>query len=1005
MADADLVASLAETVSALGLEKIPDKLHCNACHKFNLNAYKTTCCDTVICEPCFTSRCDISCPICDHKPFNSDVCKPNKAMRTTVKSYLKTIEKAKSEAKIAPPPAADNATEPEQTNVISNEQEDVNGSTLSVKESKTMKEDERETTPALDVQPSIEDPDQDAYEPDDDHVEIQVEAEEDPDDIPSQNKIVIEDPNEDQYDTEVERHNNNKSSFSNGQDQAATNGMDGNDFANMMNGFNNMDYNQMMQMMAANGMANFNPMMGLPMGMNTMSSGMFGGFGGPNSGMNGMNSMDMSMNFNPNQGMYSGWNNGQNNNMWQNNNANAFSNGMGGDFGSNYAFNMAQSGNFQQQYPNGDFQNGYSGRGYGRGRGRGRGGYGRGRGNFNQYSQFPQQQQQHQYSNGPNQYENQGMRSQNTNDYKNDTSANETTDTNNTSNAHEDDEFAPGGQDEIQEALGEDYQKSTTNNDRKALDPIPSTTDDTHPETGSANGTGAKEDLDGDNSMQDSTAPIPIPSIATDGPISSSDQQRPIPAAYEEDLQGPMPPPSAPLGPAAQYDYGYRARGHGRFAQRGRGLLSMQNGHSTSAVKSSQQISQPTPGVVGAPTGPRAMREPPVPARPASRPTSVGNGFQIMGRASMDSPKRPESRGFETTITVKPSAPSEHDDYRERDDSEKNSRHENYSGSKYGQDEHDSDDRSKDKDRRYRRSSKRSTYDDYDRDERQTSVGASDSADRKSSRRSRADKEPPSTSKHQSSRSKAYHEEGANGDHEMEDYEGSSRSYRDGPDGGDSRSRHRSSRTSKYDDRNRDRDRDREHDREKDRLRDRDRDRERDKDRERDRDDRHREKERDRKRSRHDRHREDDKDYDKDYDYQNDGDDHDSRHRSRRHKRDHHHRHENDDYPSTGATSTNRSHRSSAAGTPAPIASAVSNSTDKDPHTLEREARNRERMVKEQQRREKAAAKTGPGGGSGGGGGTGEHHSSRGSRRVTYKYEDDIERSLAENERSSARWR
>lgn len=35
------------------------------------------------------------------------------------------------------------------------------------------------------------------------------------------------------------------------------------DFSNMMNGFNNsMDYNQMMQMMAANGMGGFNPMMG-----------------------------------------------------------------------------------------------------------------------------------------------------------------------------------------------------------------------------------------------------------------------------------------------------------------------------------------------------------------------------------------------------------------------------------------------------------------------------------------------------------------------------------------------------------------------------------------------------------------------------------------------------------------------------------------------------------------------------------------------------------------------
>ena len=44
------------------------------------------------------------------------------------------------------------------------------------------------------------------------------------------------------------------------------------------------------------------------MGMNPMSAGMCGGFGGPNGGMNGMNGMNMGMNFNPNQGMYSGWN-------------------------------------------------------------------------------------------------------------------------------------------------------------------------------------------------------------------------------------------------------------------------------------------------------------------------------------------------------------------------------------------------------------------------------------------------------------------------------------------------------------------------------------------------------------------------------------------------------------------------------------------------------------------------------------------------------------------------
>lgn len=200
-------------------------------------------------------------------------------MRTTVKSYLKTIEKAKAEAKISIPAAADNAVQPDQTNITTNGHSEVNGSMVTAAEAGPASTEERETTPAIDVQPSIEvsrtlltvilfshttmqDPDPDTYEPDDDHVEIQVEAEEDQDDIPSQNKIIIEDTTEDQYNTEFEKHNNDNPTFTNSQDQAATNGMDGNDFSNMMNGFNNMDYNQMMQMMAANGMGSFNPMMG-----------------------------------------------------------------------------------------------------------------------------------------------------------------------------------------------------------------------------------------------------------------------------------------------------------------------------------------------------------------------------------------------------------------------------------------------------------------------------------------------------------------------------------------------------------------------------------------------------------------------------------------------------------------------------------------------------------------------------------------------------------------------
>jgi len=200
-------------------------------------------------------------------------------MRTTVKSYLKTIEKAKAEAKVAELATADNEVQPEQTNTVTNGQGEVNGPMTMVIEAAPASTEERETTPANDVQPSIEvsrvltfsssashtsmqDPDPDSYEPDDDHVEIQVEPDEDQEDIPSQNKFIVEDPAEDQYNAGVEASNNKNSALSNNQDQAIINGMDPTDFSNMMNGFNNMDYNQMMQMMAANGMGNFNPMMG-----------------------------------------------------------------------------------------------------------------------------------------------------------------------------------------------------------------------------------------------------------------------------------------------------------------------------------------------------------------------------------------------------------------------------------------------------------------------------------------------------------------------------------------------------------------------------------------------------------------------------------------------------------------------------------------------------------------------------------------------------------------------
>ncbi|EXJ83458.1 hypothetical protein A1O1_07081 [Capronia coronata CBS 617.96] len=1020
MATSTLDPSLTAIVKTLDWEKVPDKLHCASCHQFNLNAYKSTCCDGYICESCFNKALDVSCPVCDHKPFTSDVCKPNKAMRNTIKAYLKTVEKTRVDER-AKSATTEETPIPHNTvdeNGNRDGQEEVSPATATATgdQPQLVETTETDGTPAVDVQPSIEDPDPDSADLDDD-VDIQVDIEDDHREISTQRVTNVEETPRDQPVSVSEQGADSQDPSNNPE------GMSGMDFQNMMTGFSNMDYNQMMQMMAANGMAGFNPMMGMPMGMNPMSAGMFGGFGGPNGGMNGMN---MGMNFTPNQGMFSGWNNGQpNNNMWQNNNANAFSNGMGGDFGSNYGFNMAPNGNFQPSYPNGDFQSGYYGRGPGRGRGRGRGGYGRGRGNFHQFSQY--HQQGHPNGFDQRQYDSQTSQSQNPESRSYDAAAasrpkNDLAETN-----HEDDEFAPGGQEEVLEALGDDYQKSSAGDEKPSVDSAaapqnegaegkePEKTDQDPPEM-QTKGVAAQDEVAGVHS----TGPI--------RDVQGADQDKPIPEAYSEDLHVPMPPPSAPLGPSAQYgehvkDYGFRSRGqHGRFPSRGQGATAISNGHPASPVRPAVQApSEPKGvGVLGAPTGPRAMREPVVPARPVSQPASTG--FQIMGRASRPS-QRSESREIERTHSRTPT--HDYEGSRDRDVSRRPSRQDRHDR---GRGEVDKADEAihRDKDKQYRTSTKQQdSRDDYDREDREGSHSRSASADRRPSRRSRGDKEKllSSWAKQEAGQSRRYREEepaNGDGDHQMEDYDDSIRSNRDGQDGESKSKHHRSGKSSRYDDRDRDRDRERDRRREKDRERDKDRYRDKDRDSDRVRDERYRD--RDRKRSRHDRHREDDKHHDYDYDYEHghghghnqdhEADDPDSRHRSRRHKRDH--RRAEDQASAavsmsvSSATLNGRSHnthhRSSTAtaGSMAPSAAAEA---EKDPHTLEREARNRERMLKEQQRREKAAkanvsaSASASGPGSGGAGGTAS------SRRIMYKYEDELERGLAEGERAGSRWR
>ncbi|KAI5284366.1 hypothetical protein KEM54_001392, partial [Ascosphaera aggregata] len=79
------------TVS-LAQDDIPFKLRCAICNQLVINAYRLPCCDQAICAGCQSSLPE-SCPVCAHTPLAADLCKPNKALRTTLKAFLRTEEK------------------------------------------------------------------------------------------------------------------------------------------------------------------------------------------------------------------------------------------------------------------------------------------------------------------------------------------------------------------------------------------------------------------------------------------------------------------------------------------------------------------------------------------------------------------------------------------------------------------------------------------------------------------------------------------------------------------------------------------------------------------------------------------------------------------------------------------------------------------------------------------------------------------------------------------------
>ncbi|KAL8388555.1 hypothetical protein RB595_009053 [Gaeumannomyces hyphopodioides] len=87
-----LTPAQADLVSSLSQDEIPIKLRCAICSKLAINAFKLPCCDQAICESC-QSTLPTSCPVCEHSPLSADDCKPNKALRTTIKLFVRTEEK------------------------------------------------------------------------------------------------------------------------------------------------------------------------------------------------------------------------------------------------------------------------------------------------------------------------------------------------------------------------------------------------------------------------------------------------------------------------------------------------------------------------------------------------------------------------------------------------------------------------------------------------------------------------------------------------------------------------------------------------------------------------------------------------------------------------------------------------------------------------------------------------------------------------------------------------
>ncbi|KAK4106686.1 hypothetical protein N658DRAFT_555499 [Parathielavia hyrcaniae] len=400
-----LTEAQTELINSLPQEDIPAKLRCAICSKLAVNAFRLPCCEQAICENC-QSTLPLSCPVCEHSPLSADDCKPHKALRTTIKVFLRTEEKKRESSRpkdvpVTPVTPVDPSPISASAPAIPEPALNAEGTDAQEHQQPTVEKPATDAGVPVEVQEggdavpekeghggakkTADGAEQPSHNATDDAADAEPEAIIMTDVAPVPHGSELVEAGDAQEAKEVEENGDENEAGPQGSGIVPPAGMSG---AFPTTGFA-PGFDQMQMMMAMqNGFGNFPPMMGMP-GMNmdpmTMQMYMNGGFQGM--GMNGMN-MNMGM------GGYGGeadnWSGQQSWNVGQDNYNHPSASGMGnGDYGSlNSGF---QTGYNQGNYGHQNQFNDYRRNQYGfRGRGRGRGyGYGYGRGGY-----------QHGYGNG-----------------------------------------------------------------------------------------------------------------------------------------------------------------------------------------------------------------------------------------------------------------------------------------------------------------------------------------------------------------------------------------------------------------------------------------------------------------------------------------------------------------------------------------------------------------------------------------------------------------------------